>query len=615
MSQCATTEEFVAVFHPYLERDGLFIATGTPEELGGSIRFVMTLASGEPILRGEAQVVESHHDKGNFYGLRGMKVRFASLDPTSERTLKALQSGPNSRVSKATASRSLVECIIYDEPGSDAAEPLSSPNQASDSPDSSPGVATPGDVDEDVTAVAQSPNKPPASPARSARSTAIPPIPRAGKPPEPPTLRNVEMIERDRAGFAVPRPMSESDDEDAGDLPVASDDEATATAPAQLRSAAVAATRKSAPRARPPISDTEVTMKGTPPPELMTRAPLAADFASPHQAAGSVSPDMRALGKPPPAVPDDATIKMPALEHEPSAAPPPAPPPAVVHPSAELQPSDLAAGHIASGEISSGEVSGEISAPSRLPSVPPGSAPPAEPRSRTSSQQPPLDRRGNSGSYEARHASQPPGAERPRRRPVVEIATPTEIVSPLALQAPAATGQRPVAPPRPETVRAGQVRTAAVSATFGALLGLAAGYFLWGFDQDNQTVHPAISQPADASAAITMDARPAPAVIADAAPASGAADAGSQAEAPPPDAAPAAAAAVLELTSAPSGAQVTVDGVVIGKTPIEHPVTGDGPFEIVVNQRGFRPWSRKLDISYLAEPIHAQLRRSRKRRR
>jgi hypothetical protein len=74
----------------------------------------------------------------------------------------------------------------------------------------------------------------------------------------------------------------------------------------------------------------------------------------------------------------------------------------------------------------------------------------------------------------------PPAGAAPRPR-VIRSLTPTEIVSPLALEGRAAAARRePLRAERSTVVRVSHVRTAAMSATLGALLGLAAGYFLWG---------------------------------------------------------------------------------------------------------------------------------------
>ena len=75
---------------------------------------------------------------------------------------------------------------------------------------------------------------------------------------------------------------------------------------------------------------------------------------------------------------------------------------------------------------------------------------------------------------------------------------------------------------RTDVVRVSYVRTAAVSATLGALLGLAAGYLLWGLEQET----PAVLVPdGDAPSATPVpneapaeQPKPATAVAADAGP-------------------------------------------------------------------------------------------------
>jgi hypothetical protein len=114
--------------------------------------------------------------------------------------------------------------------------------------------------------------------------------------------------------------------------------------------------------------------------------------------------------------------------------------------------------------------------------------------------------------------------------------TPTEIVSPLALEGRTERrrGRSPMASERTDVVRVSYVRTAAVSATLGALLGLAAGYLLWGLNQEAQpaTVVPDRDGPAPAPAPneAPAEARSIPAAD----------DAGPPEAPPPSDAAPTA---------------------------------------------------------------------------
>jgi hypothetical protein len=113
VSQCSSWEEFVAVFQPYLDGGSLFIATATPEGEGSDIVFTMTLAGGRTILRGDARVVESHRDRSNFYGLRGMKLRFGELDDASRRTLASLAESKKSP--RKRPDPDVIDCLIFDD--------------------------------------------------------------------------------------------------------------------------------------------------------------------------------------------------------------------------------------------------------------------------------------------------------------------------------------------------------------------------------------------------------------------------------------------------------------------------------------------------------------------
>jgi hypothetical protein len=221
VSQCATAEEFVASFHPYLEGDSLFIATGNPEEPGQAVRFVMTLAGGETVLRGVGRVLECHRDRGNFYGLRGMKLQFDDLDDGSRRALAALEKRAGGRQSRAAAGghrpNEMIECLIYDEPGSEAADPASTGNSRRQRAGAERGLpAAAGD--DDVTAVAPPPRPPP-----RAAGHETGPAPRQPPPSRVPRASAAPAMHAQAPGgdhhgmsFSVPRPRSDPGAEAAG---------------------------------------------------------------------------------------------------------------------------------------------------------------------------------------------------------------------------------------------------------------------------------------------------------------------------------------------------------------------------------------------------------------
>ena len=434
VSQCATKDDFVAVFHPYLERDALFVATASPEEAGARLHFVMTLAGGEAVLRGAGVVVESHRSKSNFYGRRGMKLRFDELDPESRSALRAVEAGPRRHGSAppppGRSPGEMVECLIYEDPGSDSREPLGGGDATGVEP-SDPGNLMPITSDDDVTAVA------------------------VQAPPAPNGPRNRP------AGFVVPRPRS---------------DPAIAVNPGGERVS----------MAQMAQLDTEQMpeLKPEPTPEPVPAPPRLPVIDE------RTAPARRGKGTP-----------SSTAEAEPDAA--------MAPPLPREHPHEVAA--LATMRLPAAEARRPASQPPdrfRHESVPPDYAggeftPP-----------PPMTRQ--------------PGAPRRPMLPQATI-TPTEIVSPLALEARTAPAGRrsrgPMASERTDVVRVSYVRTAAVSATLGALLGLAAGYLLWGLDHETPAVvvpdgdDPAAPPPGAQAPKETPTA--APAAVADAGPAAG----------------------------------------------------------------------------------------------
>ncbi|HKE17707.1 MAG TPA: hypothetical protein VKB80_22685 [Kofleriaceae bacterium] len=418
VSQCATAEEFVAAFHPYLERDSLFIATGSPEEPGQAIRFVMTLAGGETMLRGAGRVLECHRDRGNFYGLRGMKLQFDELDDGSRRALAALESRAGGRPPRGAAAGQhpgeVLECLIYDEPGTESADPsaASSRARASRAMAERGLPAVPTADDDDVTAVAAAPARPPVPGQVAGRGTG--PIARQTRPPQrtaSPATFPVPMHQSPQvaaphgqghdnnhgSGFSVPRPRSEP-----GGPP--SETPLPGHAPHGVR-------------------------------EMPGRVP-SGRMSALHGAAS---------GRPGPDIADLPTDMLPAARVRAAAAPAkalasaaqPAPQGAGSGPLVEFDPSESSrprlAGGVAREDIGLGTGPPHMPPP-ELAGFPQGDfgMPPTRAVGRRGVPRPPMP------------------AER------------TELV---------------------RIVRPSHVRTAALSATLGAVLGLSVGYLLWGMDQ------------------------------------------------------------------------------------------------------------------------------------
>src|SRR5262249_36384370 len=68
-------EEFVAEYGSHVGKDGFFLATRAPKEVGSRLLFDLVLSGGESVLRGEGMVVRTHAGDRP-----GMTIRFLRLD-------------------------------------------------------------------------------------------------------------------------------------------------------------------------------------------------------------------------------------------------------------------------------------------------------------------------------------------------------------------------------------------------------------------------------------------------------------------------------------------------------------------------------------------------------
>ena len=577
VSQCATEDEFAAVFQPYLEPGGLFVSTGAPEAVGARLEFVMTLAGGEPILRGTAVVQESHRDRGNFYGLRGMKLRFDHLDDSSRRRLASLGGARRRGLPGGRRPAEMVECLIFEEPGSEAADPLAAAGRApqlsavvledresaAPEPQPEPEVTSPSQrVPEDVLIARDTEELPPLS--ADDDVTAVAPPPRV----EPAAGRAASAAAA-RQRFIVPKPRSEP----AIVLPEAHTDGA---APAQ--SGADMPVPDPAASPAPPAAASH-SSSGPAPGDEPAGASRAASAAA--SSTGASAPSVA------------AAADHPRLEDE---------------PEVRRQASEPRRPGRTTSEPAVGEPAVIID-----PSMP-----------TVRMEQLPVERRPPAG-FAAPHTPPPEPRAAPRPRPIVQSITPTEIVSPLALER-AARGRPPLPPERTDVVRVSTVRTAAMSATLGALLGLAAGYFLWGMQLERpataalqaRDASPAVRAPAaanDAAAAPAAGDRAGDSAGSPVEPAGDAAPGAAPTGAPATGAAPAEARTVLRLRSTPSGAAVLIDGEAAGQTPLERELTSDDPVSVSVRLRGFQPWTRTLSAAELDQPVEVRLERAARRRR
>ncbi len=94
-------EEFIARYGVHVGRDGFFLATRTPKDVGARLAFELVLADGRPLLSGEGEVAQT------VTGTRsGMVVRFLRLDGAGaalvDRILAARPATPGKPPSEAT---------------------------------------------------------------------------------------------------------------------------------------------------------------------------------------------------------------------------------------------------------------------------------------------------------------------------------------------------------------------------------------------------------------------------------------------------------------------------------------------------------------------------------
>ncbi|HUS68851.1 MAG TPA: PEGA domain-containing protein [Kofleriaceae bacterium] len=563
VSQCASAEEFLAVFHPYLERDALFIATGSPEEAGARLRFVMTLASGEPMMKGGAVVLETHRDRSNFYGLRGMKVRFDDLDEGSKRTLAKLENGPPSRraasqpgIAGARRAAEVLECLIFDEPGSEAAEPMAGARAMMDSMASEPEPPPIGQ-DDDVTAVAPMPQRPgepitqrdlsPADPAAVAAMVTAASAARPGPAhrfivPAPKSEPAVAIGTADRPGDLLATDRS---------LPPLEAEVVAASEPARVP--------VSAPAERPRTRDGNGAGVAASTPLAPASAPSA-----PAVVVDVVPARPRGKGGP--------TGERPAI--------PPSPIPAPFGPVAQKPPDGGLGGSVfeLGPVLEPGADRGSDPALAQLPTMRLNTAPPQM------------------------HPDVP--AMSRAVHDAIGMPTPTEIVSPLALRN--RTSKPPLPPERTELVRVGQLRTAAVSATIGALLGLGAGYLLWGLAQEGRGGHVAPIDATVPGGAQPPTPAPAPVFSPDAGPAAAAA---TDAAPTPPTPDDLKVQRALRVVSTPPGAEVLIDKKRAGVTPFELPLEGKKAMTVTLRKAGFKPWTKLLAGDELDTTFEVVMRR------
>ena len=83
VSRCNSVDELIEAFANLIDETTLFICTRSVFDVGLQRRFVVTLASGVPMLRGEAQVLESPARLSGPDSPVGLRLRLLKLTPES----------------------------------------------------------------------------------------------------------------------------------------------------------------------------------------------------------------------------------------------------------------------------------------------------------------------------------------------------------------------------------------------------------------------------------------------------------------------------------------------------------------------------------------------------
>ena len=91
VSVSASVLDFVAAFRRYADRQGIFIPTSEPLTAGKRGRIAITLADGQIMIEGNAEVVSSTARPGGLHGRAGMTLRFSDLDEDSKQVIAQLE--------------------------------------------------------------------------------------------------------------------------------------------------------------------------------------------------------------------------------------------------------------------------------------------------------------------------------------------------------------------------------------------------------------------------------------------------------------------------------------------------------------------------------------------
>jgi hypothetical protein len=86
ITRCSTRPEFLSTFGRFVDETSIFVATHQPRPCGVTMPFAIALEDGEAMLRGEAEVVESHTEAEGVHKRPGMRLRIIRLDGASRDT-------------------------------------------------------------------------------------------------------------------------------------------------------------------------------------------------------------------------------------------------------------------------------------------------------------------------------------------------------------------------------------------------------------------------------------------------------------------------------------------------------------------------------------------------
>ncbi len=90
VTRCGSLDELIATFGPFADETSLFIVTNKPRTLGLRQPFVIQLREGETVMRGEVEVIDSITDGRGPDGRNGMRLKLLQGDDATRDVLRRL---------------------------------------------------------------------------------------------------------------------------------------------------------------------------------------------------------------------------------------------------------------------------------------------------------------------------------------------------------------------------------------------------------------------------------------------------------------------------------------------------------------------------------------------